>query len=139
MKIRILATRALACAAVAALSSGCVMTTTVKRKADQPDVEPVAWGVTSETPHCVIFKENIKQRAGFYVVAMTAQKFGELEVVEAIDYTLEQTLWPQTQESIDELQRIAQSDGVRFVKIPDQYRPSELNAARDICRETTLR
>lgn len=96
---------------------------------------PFAWGVLSECKGCVIFKENKKTDVGFYVVVVTWKTQGELEVIESVDYDLQPKKWLQNQENIDELQRRAMKDGVRYVKLLEDYTPEELEAARAICRK----
>jgi len=96
---------------------------------------PIAWGVLSECKGCVIFKENKKTDVGFYVVVVTWKTQGELEVIESVGYDLQPKKWLQNQENIDELQRRAMKDGVRYVKLMEDYTPEELEAARAICRK----
>jgi hypothetical protein len=96
---------------------------------------PFAWGVLSECKGCVIFKENKKTDVGFYVVVVTWKTQGELEVIESVDYDLQPKDWLQNQENIDELQRRAMKDGVRYVKLLEDYTPEELEEARAICRK----
>ena len=72
-------------------------------------------------------------------MAVTTKTEGYLEVVEGVGYDLSPSVWPQTQESMDELQRLATGNVLRFVKIQDGYPASELEAARDLCRQENIR
>lgn len=100
---------------------------------------PIAWGIMSEPAHCVIFREYSKTRLGFWVVAITAKTHSELEVIESGTYLFEPKTWVETQETMDELQRRAMKDLVRYVKIQDQYTPAELEAARALCLQPDAR
>ena len=109
------------------------------RKTEAPKPQeprtPFVWGVLSECKGCVIFKENKKTDVGFYVVVVTWKTQAELEVLETTGYDLQPTKWLQTQENVDELQRRALKDGLRYVKLMEDYTPEELEAARGICRK----
>jgi hypothetical protein len=96
---------------------------------------PFTWGILSECKGCVIFKENKKTDVGFYIVVVTWKTQGELEVIESIDYDLQPTKWLESQENMDELQRVAVKGGLRYVKLMEDYTAEELEAARDICRK----
>lgn len=119
-------------------AGGCITVKTPKPSAEKR-VGPSAWGILSKPNGCVIFREYGKTKVGFFVVAVTAKTEGYLEVVESTGYDLQTSIWPQTQESMDELQKLATENVLRFVKIQDGYPPSELEAARDICRQDSVR
>jgi len=55
--------------------------------------------------------------------------------VESNGYTLSKPVWTEDQESLNELQRLANQDRVRYVKVSGKYTPEELEAARAICRK----
>ncbi len=99
---------------------------------------PVAWGTMSPSEGCVIFREYVRTKVGFYVVVITSESQGELEVVESDGYVLEPATWVQKQDNMDELQRRSVKDKVRYVKIPYNYTPAELEAARALCRKPNL-
>lgn len=115
-----------------ASATGCVTVNRSQGSATEY-VAPVTWGALSGSSSCVIFKEYIKTQVGFFVVAMTTKTHGELEVVEAGGYQLPKQLWLQTPEDMDELQRLAVKDRLRFVKIRDKHSAKELSDAREIC------
>jgi hypothetical protein len=96
---------------------------------------PIVWGMLSGCKGCVIFKENKKTDVGFYVVAVTTKTQGELEVIESLNYDLQPKKWLVDQKSLDELQRRAMKDGLRYVKIMENYTPDELETARAICQK----
>ncbi len=99
---------------------------------------PVAWGTMSPSKGCVIFREYVKTKVGFYVVVITSESQGELEVVETDGYVLEPATWVQKQSNMDELHRRSVKDSIRYVKIPYNYTPEELEAARALCRKPNL-
>lgn len=101
-------------------------------------VEPVAWGAMSQPDGCVIFREYHKTKVGFFVVALTTRTHGELEVLESKGYEMPKKIWLQTQEDMDELQRVAMKERLRFVKIRDKYQASELAEARDLCARADI-
>lgn len=126
-------TAALVCLALTA----CV---TVKTPQSRPKTaqEPVAWGLFSKPKGCVIFREYSKTQVGFFVVAVTTKSHGELEVVESQGYDMQPKVWQQTKESMDELQRLAMKEKLRYVKIPDKYLPEELESARKLCEKENI-
>jgi len=95
--------------------------------------EPLAWGLLTHSKGCVIFREYRKTKIGFWVVAVTAKSHGELEVIEALDYPMDQKVWIESDENMNELQRRAVRDSIRYVKLQDKYTPEELEAARALC------
>jgi len=107
--------------------------TLADEKSSAANREPIAWGLLSHSKGCVIFREYKKTKIGFWVVAVTAKSHGELEVIEALDYQLDQKVWIENEENMNELQRRAIKDSVRYVKIQDKYTPDELEAARTLC------
>ncbi len=124
--------------ALICLLLGCANVTTFRSSGDSKGKSsraPVVWGTMSECNGCVIFKEYQKTKVGFWVVAVTSESRWELEVIETEGYSLEPTVWEQKQSNIDELQRRAVQYKVRYVKIPDDFSPEELEAARRICRK----
>ena len=96
--------------------------------------EPVAWGLLSQSKGCVIFREYKKTKVGFWVVVVTAKSHGELEVIESANYELVPKVWIENEENMNELQRRAMKDSIRYVKIQDKYTAEELEAARALCR-----
>lgn len=106
------------------------------KKAENKD--PVVWGLLSQNTGCVIFKEYRKTSGMFWGVAVTTKTVSALEVVETQNYTLEQTKWIETQENLDELQRRAVKDKLKYVKIPDKYSEEQLDKARAMCKEPSL-
>jgi hypothetical protein len=100
--------------------------------------EPVAWGLLSESKGCVIFREYKKTKVGFWVVVVTAKSHGELEVVETVGYELDPKVWIENEENMNELQRRAMRDSIRYVKIQDKYTAEELEAARALCRKDSV-
>lgn len=100
--------------------------------------EPVAWGLLSQSKGCVIFREYKKTKVGFWVVVITAKSHGELEVIETVGYELDPKIWIENEENMNELQRRAMKDSVRYVKIQDKYTADELEAARAICLKDSL-
>jgi hypothetical protein len=97
--------------------------------------EPVAWGLLSQSKGCVIFREYKKTKVGFWVVVVTAKSHGELEVIETVGYELDPKVWIENEENMNELQRRAMKDSIRYVKIQDKYTTEELEAARALCRK----
>jgi hypothetical protein len=80
--------------------------------------EPVAWGMLTQNVGCVIFKEYNKTSGKFYGVAVTTKTFSELEFIESQNFNLDQKLWKEDQDGLNELQRIAVQNKIKFVKIP---------------------
>lgn len=115
---------------------GCVSyETSSKQTKDGAPQAPVAWGTMSNAKGCVVFREYSKNTLGFFVVAAGVTSHGELEVVETDGYTLSKPVWKEDQESLNELQRLANQDKLRYVKIPGKYTPDQLDAARVLCRK----
>jgi hypothetical protein len=96
--------------------------------------EPVAWGLLSHSKGCVIFREYKKTKFGFWVVVVTSKSHEELQVVETTGYELDPKVWIENEENLNELQRRAMKDSIRYVKIQDKYSAEELEAARALCR-----
>jgi hypothetical protein len=115
---------------------GCVsFETSSKQAKDGVPRAPIAWGIMNNATGCVIFREYSKSTVGFFVVAAGVTTHGELEVVEANGYTLSKPVWSEDQESLNELQRLANQDRIRYVKVQGKYTPDELEAARAICQK----
>jgi Spy/CpxP family protein refolding chaperone len=96
---------------------------------------PVAWGALSQNTGCVIFKEGHKTSGMFWGVAVTTKTVGKLTIIEAQNYTLDQDVILETQENMDDLMQRAQTDHVKFVKIPEKYSPRLLDRARAMCKQ----
>jgi hypothetical protein len=107
-------------------------------KASTESREPVAWGLLSHSKGCVIFREYRKTKVGFWVVVVTTKSHGELEVVETYGYSIDPKVWVENDENMNELQRRATKDAIRYVKIQDKYTPEELEAARAICAKESV-
>ena len=73
----------------------------------------------------------------FWGVAVTTKTVSVLEVVETQNYKIDQTTWNEArQDDINELQRIAVKDKIKFVKIPNKEQTDEqLEKARTMCKE----
>jgi hypothetical protein len=112
----------------AALSPG-------EKPADAQD--PVVFGMLSQNTGCVIFREFRKTSGMFWGVAVTTKTVGKLEVIETQNYTLDRNKWDETvQDDMNELQRIAVRDKVKFVKVPNKKPTDEqLKKARALCKE----
>jgi hypothetical protein len=106
-----------------------------QRPADAQD--PVVFGMLSQNTGCVIFREFRKTSGMFWGVAVTTKTVGKLEVIETQNYTLDRKKWDETvQDDMNELQRIAVRDKVKFVKIPNKKPTDEqLKKARALCKE----
>ncbi len=91
----------------------------------------------SQNTGCVIFREFRKTSGMFWGVAVTTKTVGKLEVIETENYTLDRKKWDETvQDDMNELQRIAVRDKVKFVKIPNKKPTDEqLKKARALCKE----
>jgi hypothetical protein len=117
---------------------GCILAITfpafAKEKKSE-NQEPIAWGLLSGNDGCVIFKEHRKVSGMFWSVAVTTKSMGALEVIETQNYKLEQTKWIETPENMDELQRLATKDKLKYVKIPTKYSDEQLEKARTMCRQ----
>lgn len=124
-----------------ALLAGCFSVPDTRNPGDskqQQSQAPIVWGTLSQCNGCVIFKENKKTDVGFWVVAFTWSTRSQLEVFETYGYDLEPATWSTSQESIDELQRLAIRDRIRYVKIPGDFTPDELYAARVLCHKSII-
>jgi hypothetical protein len=99
--------------------------------------DPVVFGILSQNAGCVIFREFHKTTGMFWGVAVTTKTVGKLEVIETQNYKLNQTKWDETkQDDMNELQRIAVKDKIKFVKIPNKKPTDEqLKKARTKCKE----
>jgi len=106
-----------------------------KKPADSQ--EPVVFGILSQNVGCVIFREYRKTSGMFWGVAVTTKTVSQLEVVETQNYKIEQTTWNETQqEDMNELQRLAVKDKIKFVKIPNKNPTDEqLEKARTSCKQ----
>src|SRR6266849_1593563 len=106
-----------------------------QKPADTQD--PVVFGMLSQNTGCVIFREFRKTSGMFWGVAVTTKTVGKLEVIETQNYTLDQKKWDETvQNDMNELQRIAVRDKVKFVKIPNKKPTDEqMKKARALCKE----
>lgn len=99
--------------------------------------DPVPFGMVSQNTGCVIFREFRKTSGMFWGVAVTTKTVSKLEVIEGDHYNLNRKLWDETQiDDMNELQRIATKDKIKFVKIPSKKPTSEqLEKARAMCNE----
>jgi len=106
-----------------------------KKPADSQ--EPAVFGILSQNVGCVIFREYRKTSGMFWGVAVTTKTVSQLEVVETQNYKIEQTTWNETQqEDMNELQRLAVKDKIKFVKIPNKNPTDEqLEKARTLCKQ----
>jgi hypothetical protein len=105
-----------------------------KDKKNNDNQEPVVWGILSQNTGCIIFKEYRKTSGMFWGVAVTTKSRSFLEVLESQHYTLEQTKWDESdEESVNQLQRLAVKDKIKFVKIPAKYSDEQLDKARKTC------
>jgi hypothetical protein len=96
--------------------------------------EPVVWGALTQNAGCVIFEEGRKTKGMFWGVAVTTTSVGKLTVIETQNYTLDETEFLETQETMDSLMQHAQKDRIKFVKIPEKYSPELLEKARTMCK-----
>ena len=101
---------------------------------DKKDVEPVMWGTLDQNAGCVIFQEHRKIRGMYWGVAVTTSESYELDVVETENYSLDQKNFKEDQEGMNDLQRIAARDRIKFVKIPGKVTPELLDEARAMCK-----
>jgi hypothetical protein len=101
--------------------------------------EPVAFGMLSQNAGCVIFREYRKTSGMFWGVAVTTKTVSKIEVIETQGYTLNKQLWDETQmDDMNELQRIATKDKIKFVKIPNKKPTADqLEKARSMCKESS--
>jgi hypothetical protein len=99
--------------------------------------DPIAFGLLSQNTGCVIFREFRKTSGMFWGVAVTTKTVTKLEVVESQNYQLDRKVWDETQvDDMNELQRIASKDKIKFVKIPGKKPTAEqLEKARSMCKE----
>ncbi len=107
-------------------------------KNSKKDEDPVVFGLLGQNVGCVIFKEYRKTNTKFWGVAVTQKTFSALEVVETQNYEMAQKKWIEDQDSMNDLQRIAIKDRVKFVKIPEKYTDNQLAKARTACKEPSL-
>lgn len=110
---------------------------TAKDKKRPEAQDPVVFGILSQNVGCVIFREYRKTSGMFWGVAVTTKTVSLLEVVENQNYKLDQTTWNEAQQDdLNELQRIAVKDKIKFVKIPNKEPTDEqLEKARTMCKE----
>lgn len=108
-----------------------------KGKKSSDSQEPVVFGILSQNLGCVIFKEYRKTSGMFWGVAVTTKTVSLLEVLETQNYKIDQTTWNETQqEDLNELQRMAVKDKIKYVKIPNKNPTDEqLEKARTLCKE----
>jgi len=108
-----------------------------KNKKPADSQEPVVFGILSQNAGCVTFREYRKTSGMFWGVAVTTKTVSQLEVVETQNYKIEQTTWNETQqEDMNELQRLAVKDKIKFVKIPNKNPTDEqLEKARSLCKQ----
>lgn len=108
-----------------------------KDKKSSDSQEPVVFGILSQNLGCVIFKEYRKTSGMFWGVAVTTKTVSLLEVLETQNYKIDQTTWNETQqEDLNELQRMAVKDKIKYVKIPNKNPTDEqLEKARTLCKE----
>jgi hypothetical protein len=99
-----------------------------------PPQDPIAWGMLSHNTGCVIFEEGRKTTGMFWGVAVTTKTSGKLTVIEAQNYTLNQKVFLETQDVMDDMMRRAQTDHIKYVKIPEKYPPDLLDKARAMCK-----
>lgn len=95
--------------------------------------DSVVWGMLSQNTGCVIFQEGHKTSGMFWGVAVTTKTVGKLTVIEAHNYTPEDKVYPETQENLDKLMRLARENKIKYVKIPEKYTPQQLEKARELC------
>ena len=129
------------CILILLLLSGCVDMPASKlpnEANERPPQTPFVWGNLSECKGCIIFKENKRTDVGFYVIAFTWKNYRELEVLESIGYDLPQKIWIDNQENKDKLHYLAIKEGIRYVKLTEDYTPKELEMARELCRKPVL-
>jgi hypothetical protein len=101
-----------------------------------PPRVPYAWGMLSPPRACVIFREYSKTKFGFYVIVVTARTQSQLEVIETTNgYVLDPRVWVEDENGMQDLQRRALKDAIRYVKVADKYTPAELDAARALCQQ----
>ena len=93
----------------------------------------MVFGMLSHHAGCVIFAEGHKTSGRFYGIAATTKTVGKLTVVETQNYAFAEKEVIETQENLDRLMKIAQTDRVKFVKIPEKYSPELLGKARALC------
>jgi hypothetical protein len=65
---------------------------------------------------------------------VTTKTSGKLTVIEAQNYTLNQKVFLETQDVMDDMMRRAQTDHIKYVKIPEKYPPDLLDKARAMCK-----
>ena len=123
---------------VTTLACLALLTPALPAQKNAPDLDPVAWGITSNNSGCVIFAEGHKTSGRFYGVAVTTKTVGKLTVVETQNYAYTEKVVLETQENMDNLMRLAQKDHIKFVKIPEKWPPELLEKARTSCKETAV-
>jgi hypothetical protein len=101
---------------------------------DAQSQRPVVWGILTHNTGCVIFEEGRKTTGMFWGVAVTTKTVGKLTVIETQNYKLDRDEILETQENMDDLMERAQTDHVKFVKIPRKYSPALLDKARAACK-----
>ena len=102
--------------------------------ADKTEQRPVVWGAMTQNKGCVIFEESHKTSGMFWGVAVTTKTIGKLTVIESQNYNLGQDVILETPENMDDLMERAQTDLIKFVKIPKKYTPELLERARAACK-----
>jgi hypothetical protein len=117
--------------------TACVTSITPRPSSEGPP-EPQIWGVFAKPKACVIFREYKKVSYGFFVLVLLSRVHSELKVLESNGYDLQPGVWVKNEENMDELYKLAMKEGLRYVKLRDNYSPSELSAARELCQETDI-
>jgi len=95
---------------------------------------PIAWGVLSGNSGCVIFAESRKTSTKFVGVFIVKWHY-ELDVLETQNYDMQRKQWKETREDLDALQKLAQQNKLKLVKIPAQHTLQQLEKARAMCTQ----
>jgi hypothetical protein len=95
---------------------------------------PVAWGVLAGNSGCVIFAESRKTDAKFVGVFIIKWHY-ELNVLEAQHYDVQRKQWKETRDDLNELQKLAEQNKLKFVKIPTKHTAQQLEKARLMCTQ----
>jgi len=104
------------------------------RAEEKPPVKPVVWGLYNQNKGCVIFAEGRKTSGMYWGVAVTMKFQGKLTVLEEQNTSLDQKVYIETQENMNELMNLAQERQLKFVKIPEKHTPELLEEARALCK-----
>jgi ABC-type branched-subunit amino acid transport system ATPase component len=95
---------------------------------------PVAWGVLSGNSGSVIFAESRKAHVKFVGVFIVTW-LGELDVLETQNYNMQQEQWKETRDTLNELQKLAMAEKLKFVKLAVNHSQQQFEIARAMCRE----